>query len=269
MNHIVVIRNYRPGDDKNCKEMIRDTVMSYMNRTFISNAFREITFQLTIMFAAIAFIFFGVPFTTCLFALPITVALIYVATYMGFVLKTTELDNEVSNISRIYMSNMFSNYWVAEVFETYLVTHHWKDVYHVVMTEQQFRESNIDISSRVKKIVGTIALTKCYRSDGGAFIKRLYVHNQYRRLGIGSCLMDVAMQFAINQGYRCIDLIASEYIMESRELCLKKGFQLKQMYHKPILGSFVTILMFELTYRIKPNISEDPHCSAIKMILTK
>lgn len=150
------------------------------------------------------------------------------------------------------MSNAFSCFWVAEAFEPYLMKHHPKNIKYTIMTEQQFRDSNIDISSQVKRIVGTVALCKSHRLDKGAWIKRLYVHQQYIRKGIASCLINVALQFAIDQGYSCANTVASEYTEGGRELCLKKGFELQQMYHKPILGSLITILMYEMTYQIKP-----------------
>lgn len=151
------------------------------------------------------------------------------------------------------MSNAFSCFWVAEAFEPYLMNRLPKDVQYNIMTEQQFRNSNIDVSLHVKKIVGTIALSKSRRLDKGAWIKRLCVHKQYRRKGIASCLLNVAIGFAINQNYICTNLVASEYTEGGRELCFKKGFELQQMYHKSIFGSLLTVLMYELTYQIKPD----------------
>ena len=151
------------------------------------------------------------------------------------------------------MANAFSCFWVAEAFEPYLMSRQPSEVYYTIMTENQFRESNIDVSSQEKKIVGTIALCKSRTMENGAWIKRLCVHRNYRRKGIASCLLNVAVQFAIAQGYSCANIVASEYTRGGKELCFKKGFELKQMYHKPVVGSFITILMFELTYQIKPS----------------
>lgn len=252
MSHIIVIRSYKPGDEINCKELIKAGVMSSLNSTYFGIVLKELTFQMMILFAAIMFIFFGLPLTVCLLVVPLVICLVYVATYIGFTAKAMEVNEEVSNIPRIYMSNAFSCFWVAEAFEPYIMTHHPKTVRYTVMTEQQFRDSNVDISSQVKRIVGTIALCKSYRLDKGAWLKRLCVHEQYRRKGVASCLINVAVQFAIDQGYSCANIVASEYTEGGRELCLKKGFELQQMYHRPIVGSLVTILMYELSYQIKP-----------------
>ncbi|KAL0099843.1 hypothetical protein PUN28_019926 [Cardiocondyla obscurior] len=252
MSHIVIVRAFKLGDETSCSKLTRDCVMSSLGATFCGMLFKEITFQLIILLAAIMFIFFGMPLTICLSVVPVVIALTYAGTYVSFAAKLTEIDTEVANIPRLYMSNAFSCYWVAEAFEPYLMTQHPKEVYYTIMTEEQFYQANVDVSLQAKKIVGTVGLCKSYRLDRSAWIKRLCVHEGYRRKGIASCLLNVAVQFAIDAGYSCANIVASEYTEEGRELCLKKGFELKQMYHKSILGSYITILMYELTYRIKP-----------------
>lgn len=149
------------------------------------------------------------------------------------------------------MSNAFSCFWVAEAFEPYLTIREPRGFHYNVMTEKEFRDANIDVSSQAKKIVGTVGLLKSHKVAKGAWIKRLYVDKRYRRKGVGSVLLSTALKFAIDEGYSCADLVTSEYAIGGRELCVKKGFELKQMYHKQIIGTLVTYLVFELTYQIK------------------
>lgn len=150
------------------------------------------------------------------------------------------------------MSNRFSHFWVAEALQPYLMTQNPKEVHYTVITEQQYCQGNMGVSLQAKKIVGTICLTKSHRLERCAWIKRLCVHKEYQRKGIAACLLNTAVQFAIDAGYSCANIVASEYTEGGRELCLKKGFEMKQMYHKYILGSYIMILMYELTYQIKP-----------------
>ncbi|XP_011684971.1 PREDICTED: probable N-acetyltransferase CML3 [Wasmannia auropunctata] len=252
MSHVVIVRAFKPGDETGCKELIRDSVMSSLGATFCGMLFKEITFQLIILLSAIMFIFFGMPLTVCLSIVPVVVVLMYAGTYVSFATKLTEINAEVNNIPRLYMSNAFSCFWVAEAFEPHLMTRHPKEVRYTIMTEEQFRQANVSISMQAKKIVGTVGLCKSHRLDRSAWIKRLCVHEQYQRKGVASYLLNVAVQFAIDAGYSCANVVSSEYTEGGRELCLKKGFELKQMYHKSILGSYITVLMYELTYRIKP-----------------
>ncbi|XP_067213871.1 N-acetyltransferase family 8 member 3-like [Linepithema humile] len=251
MSHIIIVRAFKPGDVISCKELLRDGVMSSLSATFWGMLLKESIFQLMLLFCAMAFIFLGMPFTVCFLIVPMAIILVYVGTYISFTAKVAEIDREVNNIPRLYMSNAFSCFWVAEAFQPYLTTRHPKEVHYTVMTEQQFRESNIDVSSQTKKIVGTIGLFKSHTLEGSAWIKRLCVHKEYQRKGVATCLLSVAVQFAADAGYSCANLASSEYTEGGRELCLKKGFELKEMYHKSIIGSFITILMYELSFEIK------------------
>lgn len=149
------------------------------------------------------------------------------------------------------MSNAFSCFWVAEAYEMSLMVNDPKDIHFIILPEKQFLETNINTSLHRKKIVGTIGLSKSYNSSTGAWIKRLFVAQKYRRKGIASCLLNTAVYFAIDQGYSSACIAASEHNDGGRELCFKKGFELKQMYNKTILGPLLTILMYELIYQIK------------------
>lgn len=261
MSYLIIVRAFKPGDELGCKELIRNSVMSSLGATFRGMLLKETTFQLMLFLSAMMFIFFEMPLTICLTVIPIVIILTYVGTYIIFAAKLVEINEEVTDIPRLYMSNLFSCFWVAEVVQPYLTTQNPQEVHYTIITEQQYYQANMENSSQTKKIVGTICLSKSHRLDKCAWIKRLCVHKQYQRKGIAARLLNTAVQFAIEAGYSCANTVASEYTKGGRELCHKKGFELKQMYHNSFLG-FYMILMYELTYRIKPN--EDDYLSQNK-----
>lgn len=100
MSHIVVIRPYNPGDELNCHEFIKDGLLSSMNSTFFGNLFKEITFQIMILLAAMMFIFFGMPITVCLLVVPIVILLTYLVTYVAFAAKAMQVNEEITNVAR-------------------------------------------------------------------------------------------------------------------------------------------------------------------------
>ncbi|CAB0044599.1 unnamed protein product [Trichogramma brassicae] len=253
MSHVVVIRPYKAGDEYTCCDLAKEGVMSSLNSTMIGNVCRELTFQLMILFAALMFIFLSVPFTLCALVIPAVVLLIMTCTYIAFTVKCSAVQQEIRNASRIYMSNAFSCFWVAEVYEPYTMTRKPADFHYTIMPEKEFKARNIDVSSQRKKIVGCIGLLKSHRLDKGAWLKRLFVQESYQRKGIASALLQAAIDFANEQGYSCVNLVASEYNEGGKTLCLKKKFELFHMYHKQILGSVMSISMYELSYRIKPD----------------
>ncbi|KAF7992491.1 hypothetical protein HCN44_004835 [Aphidius gifuensis] len=251
MKNIVVIRRFQPGDEIQFRKMINNEIMGSLNLAVLSNLSKETTFQLIILSSAIAFIFFDMPLKICISLIPIVISLIYAATFMGFTMTAVQIDRELSNIPRFYMSNAFSCFWVAEAFKPYHKSSHSNQCQYTIMTKKQFYGSKMHVSSQCTKIVGTIGLLKSHRVENGAWIKRLCIDKEYRRKGIASMLLTTAINFAINQGYSCVDTATSEYIKGSRELMFRTGFQLKQMYHKRVMRPLTSILFYELTYKIK------------------
>lgn len=160
-------------------------------------------------------------------------------------------------INRIYTSDNSSYFWIAEVYEDYLINRRQRDQKYIFMTEEKFKESNINVFRHVKKIVGTIALCKNNRIPNGAWIKRLYVHKDYRKKSIGSFLLNVALEFSIMQGYNRVNIVISEYRKDAKKLCIRKGFELYLCYKKPVFRSLITMLVYELTYQINYYINEN------------
>lgn len=100
MSHIVVIRQYKPGDELNCRSIIKDGIMSTLNSAFFGNLLKEVTFQVMILFAAISFIFFGMPLTVCLLVIPGVIVLTYIVTYVSYTAKVMDAELEISSIAQ-------------------------------------------------------------------------------------------------------------------------------------------------------------------------
>ena len=70
-------------------------------------------------------------------------------------------------------------------------------------------------------IVGTCAVKK--KSSDKCEIKRLYVHNDFRRMGVGSALLDKALKFATAH-YKTATLKTAASLEPAITLYLKAGF---------------------------------------------
>jgi Predicted acetyltransferase len=258
MIQFVVIRDYRPGDDIFCREIIKEGTMSTVNTAFFAGLTREITFQTMIFTSAVMFIFFGFPFSVCFGSIPVVIILMYIFIWMGHTYKALEMTQDISNIPRVYMSSEYSGFWVAEVFEPFFMTREPHQVKYTVMTERDFKALNPSISENQhqRKIVGTVAITRSNKNANIAWLRRMAVNPKYQRKGIASVLADEAIRFCNDKGYAAVELVTSECHDAARELYFKKGFELKQMYHKPIVGSAVTIQMYDLMLRFRS--LEDP-----------
>jgi GNAT superfamily N-acetyltransferase len=256
MNHLVIIRYYKPGDELFCREIIKEGTMSTVNAAFIAGLTREITFQTMVLSSALMFIFLGVPFSVCFWSIPVVIILMYAFIWLGHTFKALEMTQDVSNIPRVYMSSEYTGFWVAEVHEPYFMTREPSQVKYTIMTERELKDNNIDIAQHhVKKIVGTVAITRSKHSIDTAWMRRMAVNPKYQRKGIASVLVDEALRFCKDKGYAAVELVTSECHDAARELYLKKGFELKQMYHKSIVGTVVTIQMYDLVFRIKSSVN--------------
>ena len=109
------------------------------------------------------------------------------------------MDSDILAIEEIYNKSDCGCFWVAESIDDN-------------NTQQQ------------QKIVGTTAVRNLKQFESTCELKRMYVLNEFRRLGLGQKLLDIAIDFARNVGYSRMVLDSSKTLCAARALYLKKGF---------------------------------------------
>jgi GNAT superfamily N-acetyltransferase len=75
-----------------------------------------------------------------------------------------------------------------------------------------------------QKIVGTTAVRNLKQFESTCELKRMYVLKEFRQLGLGQKLLDIAIDFAKSVGYSRMVLDSSKMLHAARALYLKKGF---------------------------------------------
>jgi GNAT superfamily N-acetyltransferase len=81
------------------------------------------------------------------------------------------------------------------------------------------------------QIIGTIAIRNLKQFESTCELKRMYVVREFRRLGIGQKMLETAIDFAKNFGYKRVILDSSKYLDEARTLYLKNDFADIQRYN--------------------------------------
>ncbi|KAL2749948.1 N-acetyltransferase family 8 member 3-like [Vespula maculifrons] len=223
MTNFIVVRPYRRRDEPFCKTLLKNGIMENINRTFFGLILKDVTLNITISVLSILFLLLGFPILSCIISIFIKAFLIYILTYINFWITAKKIEKEVSEIPRIYTSDNSSYFWIAEVYEDYLINRR------------------------------TIALCKSTRLQDSGWIKRLTVHKNYRRKGIGTNLVNVALEFGSQQGYRRINVMISDHRKAARELFNKKDFEIYLYRKRSLHGTSVILLFVELTYRLKYN----------------
>lgn len=79
--------------------------------------------------------------------------------------------------------------------------------------------------------MGTIAIRNLKQFESTCELKRMYVLKEFRRLGIGQRMLDVATDFARKSGYSRIVLDSSKRLDAARTLYLKAGLVDIQRYN--------------------------------------
>ena len=79
------------------------------------------------------------------------------------------------------------------------------------------------------KLVGTTGVRKLTRTT--CELKRMYVLEQNRRLGIGQEMLEAAIKFARSAGYSRMVLDSSKWLIAARSLYLKNGFVDTEKYN--------------------------------------
>ena len=73
------------------------------------------------------------------------------------------------------------------------------------------------------KIVGTAGVKEDTKQ--AALLRRVYVHSGYRGKGIGSMLMNSAIDFCRQSGYKQVVFRSTNQMQDAINLCLRKGFK--------------------------------------------
>ena len=109
-----------------------------------------------------------------------------------FKLEFDTLDSDILAIEEIYNKSDRGCFWVAE---------------------------SIDYNNiQLQKIVGTTAVRNLKQFESTCELKRMYVLKEFRQLGLGQKLLDIAIDFAKSVGYSRMVLDSSMMLHVARAL---------------------------------------------------
>jgi GNAT superfamily N-acetyltransferase len=121
-----------------------------------------------------------------------------------FKLEFDTLDSDILAIDETYNKFNRGCFWVAETIDD------------DSNTQQKHLQQ--------LKIVGTIAIRNLKQFESICELKRMYVSSDFRRLGLGQKLLNIAVDFAKSVGYSRMVLDSSKMLHAARALYLKNGF---------------------------------------------
>ena len=85
------------------------------------------------------------------------------------------------------------------------------------------RDSFLVIEDEKDGIVGTVGIKE--DSKDGVLLRRLFVDLKHRRLGYGTELLNKAIEFCKDKGYKSIAFRCTDRMKDAMNLCVSKGFK--------------------------------------------
>lgn len=234
---VVVVREFRKGsaDDIQSQDLVKDYILSFAFSAFIQCLFREITIQLIVLAWAILFIFFGVPLVFCVSAIPGVILLIYIINYGVHYNKGLEMAMAYYKIT-----------FVAEIIEPRIQMNTKECEFEVLLDKGEAVEFDPQLVAGRRKVVGTISVKSHESLSNSGWITRFAVDRNYPFHQIAEGLVNKVIQYGVREHWENIEGTTTECQDDVREVYAKVGFNIRQVYHKQIVGSSLRVMKSQL-----------------------
>ncbi|CAD7084904.1 unnamed protein product [Hermetia illucens] len=234
MSSFIVIRPKRKEDDLKCEELMRNYVMSFAWKTFLSCIFKEITIEAIIISWAVLFIFFGVPIAYCTLSIPACLLVVLMIVYALCLMKASEC-------CKIRCKEI----WVAEAYEPLLDFNSSKDRTYLIFYDHSPYDAVYENKFR-KTIAGVIGLDTHNALYKSGFITGLAVAPNYKFNVVAEALITQAMKTSCEYKYINLESVTNVWQETERDTYYKLGFATRQIYHKPIHGTSMNVQKCQL-----------------------
>lgn len=132
------------------------------------------------------------------------------------------------------------NCWVAETYEPplYGLTKERSGLYDFdLVHEENLKRDDPEVLTMRKSVIGVISVEVHRSLPNAGWISHLAVDPKYKFEKIAEPLINRALRFGIEIQMYSMETATTECQVDLRELLLKMGFALKQVYNRQIMGS--------------------------------
>lgn len=130
--------------------------------------------------------------------------------------------------------------WIAELYEPYTLSLQMTPTTvfdYDIVPEERILSTDVEISRMRRTVVGTISINPHNSLGNCGWISRLAIDTKRNFQKIAEPLVNRLLKYGFEQRMYTIETVTTECQMDFRELLLKMGFNMKQIYHRQILGS--------------------------------
>lgn len=134
------------------------------------------------------------------------------------------------------------NCWVAEAYEPYLLGLSGgggsrKQQNYDIVHEDSILPNDVEVNRMQRKIVGFVSISPHKSLENCGWINRMSVNSKYDFDKVAEPLIHRALKHGLDINLYTIEATTTECQFDFRELLQRMGFQMKQIYHKQVLGN--------------------------------
>lgn len=129
--------------------------------------------------------------------------------------------------------------WVAEAYEPYLMALNLANetIDFDIVHESRLQSTDFEVNRMKRTVIATISIEDHRTMPGAGWLSHFAVESKFNFDKVAEPLIHRALKHAIDMQLDAVEMVTTECQSQLRELLLKIGFDMKQVYHQYILNN--------------------------------
>lgn len=129
--------------------------------------------------------------------------------------------------------------WVAEAYEPYTVSLNLAEnaIDYDIVHESRLHVTDFEVNRMKRTIVATISIDEHRTMPGAGWLSHFASRSKVNVEKVGEAIVHRALKHAIDVKFDSVEMTTTECQSELREILLKIGFDIRQIYHQYILAN--------------------------------
>lgn len=129
--------------------------------------------------------------------------------------------------------------WVVEAYEPYILSLNLntESVDYDIVHESRLQSTDLEVNRMKRSIIATISFEDHRTLAGAGWLSHFAIQTNCNMNKIAEPLINRALKHAIDLQIDTVEMVTTECQCQLRELLLKIGFDMRQVYHQYIAGN--------------------------------
>lgn len=127
--------------------------------------------------------------------------------------------------------------WVAEAYEPYSISFNNDSLEYDILPESRLQSTEFDLNRMKQTVIATISIEEHRSLPGSAWLSHFAISPKFHFDKVAEPLIHRTLKHAIDLELHSVEMVTTECQIQLREVLLKIGFDMKQIYHQYILAN--------------------------------